>query len=88
MGPLRATMVLYPAHERGLVIAMPDAEPERRKPKVMDPAEAEKVSQARSFDPEEYAEILKKRREKEEEQARELFGDKEPFPYPDTDTDS
>ena len=67
---------------------MPDVEPGRREPKVMDPAEAEEVARSRDFDPEEVAEILKKRREKEEQQARELFGDKEPFPYPDMDTDS
>jgi hypothetical protein len=53
----------------------------------MTPEEAEEFSKE-DFDPAEVAEVIRRRREKEEREARELFGDKEPFPIPDSDTDS
>jgi len=53
----------------------------------MTPEEAEEFSKE-EFDPTEVAEVIRRRREKEEREARELFGDKEPFPIPDSDTDS
>jgi hypothetical protein len=67
---------------------MTDADPDRHKPKAMDPAEAEELARSRDFSADEVAEVLKKRREKEKKKAQERFGDREPFPYPDTDTDS
>lgn len=78
-------------HTRGVVITVnqgqPPADSAGKGPRPMTPEEAEEFSKE-DFDPAEVAEVIRRRREKEEREARELFGDKEPFPIPDSDTDS
>jgi hypothetical protein len=53
----------------------------------MTPEEAEEFGKD-DFDPAEVAEVIRLRREKEEREARELFGERGPYPIPDSDTDS
>lgn len=65
-----------------------DAEPERERPEVMDPAEAAELNRTRDFDADTVAEVLRKQREEEERKGRELFGGRKPFLIPDEDTDA
>jgi putative SOS response-associated peptidase YedK len=49
---------------------------------------AEELKARYDIGPDAMAEIIRKRREREEQEARELFGDRPPFPIPDPDTDA
>lgn len=65
---------------------MTDTDPEETGPQVMEPAEAAEAARKYDIDPEQFAEVLKRRREKEEQESRELFGDGPRLAFPDTDS--
>jgi hypothetical protein len=48
----------------------------------------EQLRRQRTFPPEQYERIKEELRREEEEWARRVFGDRKPFPFPDTDTDA
>ena len=50
--------------------------------------EAEFERFGRGFDPEQWAESVARVKQREEEQRRRLFGDREPFAIPDVEADS
>jgi hypothetical protein len=50
--------------------------------------EAERLREQWTFSPEEWREAVDRHRAKEEQRAQEIFGDQQPFPIPDADTDT